>query len=47
MMLNIGLDMETVSKMVGHTTATTTRKYYAELHQETVLSRVLESFKNQ
>lgn len=47
MMLNLGLDMETVSKMVGHTTATTTRKYYAELHQETVLDRVLEAFKNQ
>ncbi|MEZ4904335.1 MAG: hypothetical protein R2822_22585 [Spirosomataceae bacterium] len=44
-MLNLGLDMEAVGSMVGHTTAETTRKYYAELHQETVLERVLAVFK--
>jgi len=40
----MGLDMQTIASMVGHTTAETTRKYYAELHQNTVLERVLEVF---
>lgn len=47
LMLNMGLDMDTLGSIVGHTTAQTTRKYYAELHQETILERVLEAFKNQ
>lgn len=45
LMLNMGLDMETIGSMVGHTSAATTRKYYAELHRETILERVLEAFK--
>ena len=45
-MLNLGLDMESVASMVGHMTPETTRQFYAELHQKTVITRVLAAFQN-
>lgn len=41
-LLNKGLDIETVAKILGHANTKITRKYYAKLHDDTVFNNIIE-----
>ena len=43
-LLNRGVRMESVAKCLGHSSARTTAKYYAELTSESVINEVVERF---